>query len=377
MPYWRLSGFYFFYFAALGALVPYWGLYLKSIGFSAPQIGNLVALLMVSRIIAPNIWGWIADHKGQRLAVVRWAAFFAAFSFAGVFVSNDFWWLVLVVMTFSFFWNASLPQVEAATMTHLEGSSGGYSRVRLWGSVGFIVSVVALGYLFDVVDTWWLLPVMLLLLAGAWLYSLVIPESQVQVHDGHLEPLFKVLMRPEVFAFLFACMLMQASHGPYYTFYSIYMEENGYSKGFIGWMWALGVISEIGVFILMHRLRKHFSLRLVLGISFAIAAIRWLMIGYFPQNIIILLIAQVMHAATFGAYHAAAVEMVHNFFRGRHQIRGQAIYGSVSFGIGGALGGFYSGITWNSLGPQWTFVIATGLALAATVITTIFVKSKI
>ncbi len=82
-----------------------------------------------------------------------------------------------------------------------------------------------------------------------------------------------------------------------------------------------------------------------------------------------------MHAATFGSYHAAAVEMVHKFFRGRHQIRGQAIYGSVSFGIGGALGGFYSGITWNALGPQWTFFIATGLALLAAVITVSWVRS--
>ncbi|MDH5632918.1 MAG: MFS transporter [Gammaproteobacteria bacterium] len=376
MPYWRLSGFYFFYFAALGALVPYWGLYLKSIGFSAIQIGNLVALLMVSRIVAPNIWGWIADHRGQRLAVVRWAAFFAAVAFAGVFISSQFWWLALVMMTFSFFWNASLPQVEAATMTHLDGSSGAYSRVRLWGSVGFIVSVVALGYLFDYVDTWWLLPVMLLLLTGVWLYSMVIPESQVSVSDDHLEPLAKVLMRREVFAFLFACLLMQASHGPYYTFYSIYMTDNGLSKGAVGWLWALGVISEIGVFILMHHLRRHFSLRLVLGISFALAAVRWIIIGYFPQNMTLILIAQLMHAATFGAYHAAAVEMVHNFFRGKHQIRGQAIYGSISFGIGGALGGFYSGITWNTLGSQWTFTIASGLALAAALVTVLWVRSR-
>ncbi|GMR21445.1 MAG: MFS transporter [Gammaproteobacteria bacterium] len=368
MPYWRLSGFYFFYFAALGALVPYWGLYLKSIGFSALQIGNLMALLMVSRIIAPNIWGWIADHRGQRLAVVRWAAFFSALAFAGVFLSTHFWWLVLVIMTFSFFWNASLPQVEAATMSHYSGSGGDYARVRLWGSVGFIVAVVGLGYLFDVATLWWLLPVMLILLIGIWLYSLVIPESAVKLEETELQPLLKVIMRPEVFAFLLASLLMQASHGPYYTFYTIYMEDNGYSRGVIGWLWALGVLCEIGVFIVLHRMRRHFSLRAMLMLSFGLAALRWLIIGYFPRNLSLIIVAQILHAATFGAYHATAIEMVHNFFTGRHQIRGQAIYGSISFGIGGALGGFYSGITWKALGPDVTFVIASLLASAAFII---------
>lgn len=368
MPYWRLSGFYFFYFAALGALVPYWGLYLKSIGFTPVQIGNLIALLMVSRIIAPNIWGWIADHRGQRLAVVRWAAFFSAFAYAGVFLGNNFWWLALVMMTFSFFWNASLPQVEAATMSHTAGSGTAYARVRLWGSVGFIVAVVGLGYLFDVADTWWLLPAMLILLTGVWLYSLAIPESEMKIEDEALQPLLKVVLRPEVFAFLFACFLMQASHGPYYTFYTIYMEDNGYSKGLIGWLWALGVLCEIAVFVVLHHMRRHVSLRGLLLLSFAIAAVRWLLIAWFPQNMVLVVIAQVMHAATFGAYHATAIEMVHRFFTGRHQIRGQAIYGSISFGIGGALGGFYSGMTWTALGPNITFVIAAGLAAAALVV---------
>ncbi|NNF97645.1 MAG: MFS transporter, partial [Halobacteria archaeon] len=62
MPYWRLSGFYFFYFASLGALLPYWGLYLKSQGYDITAIGDLMAIIMATKIISPNIWGWIADH---------------------------------------------------------------------------------------------------------------------------------------------------------------------------------------------------------------------------------------------------------------------------------------------------------------------------
>ncbi|MDH5649629.1 MAG: MFS transporter [Gammaproteobacteria bacterium] len=375
MPYWRLSGFYFFYFATLGALVPYWGLYLQSLGFGAVQIGNLVALLMVSRIVAPNIWGWLADHRGQRMAVVRWAAFLSVLAYVGVFLGTGFWWLAVVMMVFSFFWNASLPQLEAATMNHL-AEKGAYGRVRLWGSIGFIISVVGLGYLLDYVATWWLLPILLLLLIGIWLYSLLIPEAELRDYSEHLEPLVQVLLRPEVFAFLFVCLLMQASHGPYYTFYSIYLDAYGYSKGIIGILWAIGVICEIAVFLLMHRLQKRVSLRNVLIASLCLAAIRWKLIGVFPHELSILILAQVLHAATFGAYHATAIEMVHGFFKGRHQIRGQAIYGSISFGVGGALGSFYSGMTWNTLGPDNTFIIASALAVAALIVTLLWIKPR-
>ena len=376
MPYWRLSGFYFFYFATLGALVPYWGLYLRSIGFNPVEIGNLIALLMISRIVAPNIWGWLADHRGQRMGVVRWAAFLSAAAFAGTFFARDFWWMALVMIVFSFFWNASLPQLEAATMNHFGGRASAYARVRLWGSIGFIGAVTGLGLVLDRADTDWLLPALLLLLLGIWLFSLSIPESEAGAAGEHLSPLFKVLLRPQVAAFLLVCLLMQASHGPYYTFYSIYLADHGYSKGLIGGLWALGVICEIGVFLLMHRMQRYAGLRSVMLISFALAALRWLMIGYFPEWLSLLVLAQVLHAFTFGAYHATAIELVHRFFTGRHQIRGQAIYGSISFGVGGALGSFYSGQTWTTWGPEATYTIAAVLALVAFAVTGLWIRTK-
>lgn len=377
MPYWRLSGFYFFYFATLGAWLPYWGLYLQSIGFTALDIGNLFALLMISRIVAPNIWGWLADHRNQRMSVVRWAAFLSLFIFVGVFFTKDFWGLAATMLLFSFFWSATLPQLEALTLNHMGGKASAYSRVRLWGSVGFILSVIGLGYLFDFAEIWWLLPALAALLAGIWLYSLSIPEAEVNQAQPHLEPFIKVLMRPEVFVFLFVCFLMQASHGPYYTFYSIYLNEHGYSKSAIGFLWALGVFCEIGIFMWMHRLQKFISLKAVMLLSFSLATVRWLLIGWFPDSLSILIAAQVLHAVTFGAYHATAVEIVHGFFVGRHQTRGQAIYGSISFGLGGALGSFYAGLTWNQWGPSSVYTIAAVLAAIALICTAIWIKPRV
>ncbi len=376
MPYWRLSGFYFFYFATLGALVPYWGLYLKSIGFAPVDIGVLMALLMLSRIVAPLIWAWIADHNTQRMRVVRIAALITVIAFSGVFFGTGFWWLAGVMVVFSFFWNASLPLLEVITMNHSGGHAGAYGRVRLWGSLGFIASVLALGPVIDVHGPWWVLPSLLTLMGGIWLSSQLLPESDVQAPTLHAGRLRDVLRRPEVAAFLLACFLMQASHGPYYTFYSIYLEANGYSKTLIGVLWAFAVVCEIGVFLVMRRLLRYLALRIVLLLSFALAALRWLLIGHYPESLSVLIIAQVLHAATFGSFHASAIQMVYRFFTGRHQHRGQAIYGSASFGLGGAVGSFYSGHTWATLGPTISFDIAALLAGLAFVVALLLLRER-
>jgi len=376
MPYWRLSGFYFFYFATLGALVPYWGLYLQSIGFTPVDIGVLMALLMLSRIVAPVIWAWIADHHAQRMRVVRIAALITVIAFSGVFFGTGFWWLAAVMMVFSFFWNASLPLLEVITMNHSGGHAGVYGRVRLWGSLGFIASVLALGPVIDVYGPWWVLPSLMTLMGGIWLYSQLLPESEVQAPTLHAGRLRDVLRRPEVVAFLLACFLMQASHGPYYTFYSIYLEGHGYSKSLIGVLWAFAVVCEIGVFLVMRRLLQYVALRVVLLMSFALAALRWLLIGHYPESLSVLIIAQVLHAATFGSFHASAIQMVYRFFTGRHQHRGQAIYGSASFGLGGAVGSFYSGHTWATLGPTISFDIAAVLAGLAFVVALFLLRER-
>ena len=365
MPYWRLAGFYFFYFSVLGALVPYWGLYLKSIGFTPVDIGTLMAVLMLSRIVAPNVWAYIADHRDDRMRVVRVASFLTVLLFAGVFAGTSFWWLALVMLVFSFFWHASLPLIEVQVMHHTRHKPGAYGRVRLWGSLGFIASVAALGPVLDAAGPWWILPALIALMAGIWFYSLTLPESEMAGHMQHAGPFMKVVLRPEIMAFLLACLLMQVSHGPYYTFYSIYLEDHGYTKTVIGLLWAYAVVCEIGVFLIMPRLLARVSVRTVLMVSFALAAARWLMIGAFPDSLAWLILAQTLHAASFGTFHAAGMQMVYKFFVGKHQHRGQAVYSTVAFGVGGAVGSYYSGHTWATLGPGPTFAIAAASAVLA------------
>lgn len=369
MLYWRLSGFYFFYFAVLGALIPYWGLYLQFLGFSAVQIGELVAIIMATKIIAPNVWAWIADHSGRRIAIVRTACLFATLAFAGVFFGHGYWWLALVMSLFSFFWNAALPQFEATTLNHLGEETCRYSSIRLWGSIGFIVAVAVLGRVFERTGMALLPWVLVVLFAGIWLSSLLVPESAATRQKPEHEPLRRVLTRPAVVSLLLVCFLIQASHGPYYTFYSLYLADHSYAETTIGGLWALGVIAEIGVFLRMHTWLPRFGARWLLLVATVFTAVRWLLIALFVDQFWIIVFAQTLHAASFGVYHAVAIHLIHRLFTGRHQGKGQALYSSLSFGAGGAIGSFAAGYLWEGLGAQWMFFTAAIVAALAGAVT--------
>ena len=363
LPYWRLSGFYFFHFAFIGAFAPYWSLYLKSLSFSAFQIGLLMSLLHITRIFAPTAWGWLADHTGKRMLIVQLAAITGLVSYCGVFLGESFYWMFAVMSLMSFFWSASLPLIEATTLSHLGESTARYGSIRSWGSIGFVLAVIGVGYILDTTEIFSLLWIVLGFKLGILIFSWRIPEAEIIFHPSDNLSVQQIFKKPGVLAFFFACLLMAFAHGPYYTFYSIYLVEHGYSKGVIGWLWAVGVICEIGIFFLIPRVLNRFTLKQVLAFSFSCAIARFLLIGWGVEWSIMILLAQILHAATYGAHHVAAMMTVHHFFRGRHQAKGQAFYTSFTFGVGGALGGVFSGYTWEWLGPGLTFSISSAAAL--------------
>jgi len=373
--YWRLSSFYFFYFASIGALIPYWGLYLKSEGYSAQQIAFVFAVIMGTKVIAPNIWGWIADRMGQRMRIIRIASFLSVLTFLGVFISLDYSWLLFVMMVFSFFWNANLPQFEAVTLSHLGKDTHRYSAIRLWGSWGFVLLVIVLGVVFETYGVAHFPLIFSMLLLGIWACSFLVSDKQNVCSKSDNIDLMSVLRQPHVIAFLLICLLLQASHGPYYAFYSIYLEQNQYSRSLIGELWALGVIAEIVIFMVMHKLLPRWGVQRLLAISLLLTGIRWLIIGHYVDSLVMLIIAQCFHAASFGVFHAVAIHLIHQFFPGSVQGRGQALYSSLSFGAGGALGAIYSGYSWDRLGSEMSFNIAALIAFVALGLTVIFMKS--
>ncbi|MBC7781696.1 MAG: MFS transporter [Proteobacteria bacterium] len=353
-----LGVFYFAYFAYVGGFTPYLSLYFDSVGMNAFQIGLLMAAMQATRIFGPMLWAVLADRRGERMRIVRLTSLAGGIALLGLQFDQSFIGMLVVLAVMSFFTSAAMPLAEATTFGHVQGDTGRYARIRLWGSIGFIASVIGIGYFLDVATLrdwlWLIVAIYAVALIAAWR----VPESAAHRASAAQVPARTILARREVAGLLGACFLMATAHGAYYSFFSVHLVGNGYSKSAIGWLWALGVICEVAVFWWMPQLVARLGLYRVLVASFGLAVVRFLLIGWLVHSPLALVLAQTLHAATFGAYHAAAIGIIHRWFHGAHQAKGQALYTALSFGAGGTLGGVASGAAWSVFGPAITFTLA-------------------
>ena len=299
------------------------------------------------------------------MRVVRIAAFAGMSVFAAVLLVHEYWPLLLVLAGFGFFWNAALPQFEATTMNHLGEDKYRYSRIRLWGSVGFIVAVSALAPLLQSQGIGLLPWAILVILLCIWINTLFVQDKPGNTDPIRNISLLKTCLDPSVLALLLAAFLMQASHGPYYTFFSIYLEEYGYSRTTVGQLWSLGVIAEIILFFVAYRLLPRFGTKYLLALAMLLTVLRWWLIAMFADSLPVLLLAQLLHAASYGLFHASAICLIDQYFPGSLQGRGMALYSSISFGLGASLGSLMSGYTWNIVGSSEVYILATGVAALA------------
>jgi len=376
VPYWRLSGFYFCYFATLGAFLPFWSLYLKQVGFAATEIGELTAFLVATKIIAPNYWGWLADKTGRSLRLIRITSLLSVLCFAGFLYRSDYLWFAAVTALFSFFWNATLPQFEAATLFHLQAEPQRYSQIRLWGSIGFIAAVLGIGRFLDQFSIAYLPWIIGSLMLLNWLMALVTPEAQPRLMHSNTGGIWQILTKPELLAFLLVYMLLQVAHGPYYVFYSVYLKQHGYSATETGLLWASGVAAEVLLFMAMRQLLKWLSPRALLLFAVSLSVVRWLLIAEGVDSLALTISAQILHAATFGVTHVVAMQLLFQYFGERHQSKGQALYSSISFGLGGMIGSLYSGYFWDMLGGRLVYIIAALVCCVALLITYIGVARQ-
>ncbi|MEC9083621.1 MAG: MFS transporter [Pseudomonadota bacterium] len=369
--YWRLSNLYFWFFALLGGLLPYWSLYLEGQGYSYLQIATLMATIQLTKIVAPSVWGYIGDRTGHRVRLVRFGAIFGSLFFAGVFLEPGFYGLLLVMLVFTFFWNAILPLYEVITLRVLGKHRDKYGKVRLWGSVGFIGAVALVGGLLELVEIqylpWLLLPVF----AGIAVSAFLVPSERGErkQQSAPVGSLKAIVTHPAVIAFFAMNFLLQVSHGAYYTFFSIHLEQHGYGKLAIGLLWSLGVIAEIGLFLIMHRLSRRFSVRQVVLGALVLTMIRWGLIAELTSVLPVLIFAQLLHAASYGALHAVSVQYIQGFFGKHHHGQGQALYSGLTFGAGGATGAWLSGFLVDGFSTSaafWGGAAAMALAIIVT-----------
>ena len=364
---WAFGSFFFLYFAYVGLVSPYASLFFLDRGFNVIEIAVLMSMLQVTRIVGPFSWGWLSDYLSDRIGIIRFCSCLAAVTFLCIFflqsyISFFIWMFVLHTILSSL-----MPLGESATVHALFKDNSfdkRYGRLRLWGSIGFIAMVLFAGELFqrEGIELYPIVGVVILTFLA--LVTFRLHEPKMERRKMVKGELLVVLFNPDVRWFLLSGFFMIFAHAALYVFYSLYLADLGYDKFQIGLFWAVGVAAEVIFFYFQSKVLSRLDPEVVLQMAFGIGVCRFILIAFFPVTWVLIL-AQLMHAATFGAHHSAATKLLQRWFTGPLQARGQAVMATVSYGLGGTLGGLVAGWLWDATQPRNVFVmsaLACGLA---------------
>ncbi|MDB4021614.1 MFS transporter [Litorivicinus sp.] len=365
----RLGGLYALYFAIVALSIGWFGPFFKSLGLSSQEIGIAIGVLTGSKIIAPYFWGYLGDHLNNRLRVVQCGILGSTVSCALLLTDFDFLELCLVLMCFGLFWNAIIAQFDTITLEYLGDSHHKYSQIRVWGSVGFIVMMLGSGWLFSFRAFDWLPWIMIVGLVLSGFLSLSLPVKRFQARSSQTAPkILDQLNQPVVLLFFTIASLNQFTHGPLNVFFTLYLQDHGYSALIAGQLWSLGVFAEVILFFVLPRWIGRLDLRLLLSGSLMAASLRWFGTAYFVDSLWALALLQLTHALTFGAIHAVSIEFIRRWFPGQLSGRGMALYSGLVFGLGGSLGALSSGYLWDTIGGAASFSLMGVMTLIAAIV---------
>ena len=387
----RLSSSYFFYFAILGLISPYLSVFLDGKGFTSLELGEIFAILTATKIIAPSLWAILADKTGQQLLIIRLGAVLALLSFMLLFWLDNYWAISLCLAFFSLFWTAILPQLEVLTLNSVRRSSKIYARIRLWGSLGFIVLAIFAGQVMTFYQEHDLLSVTndsfnnaFVFMGCAALFLLLLSTISLKSRHVISRKKIEILSIKEKFLefrfiiFFIAGILLQISFGPYYGFFALFLRDLDYPGFAVGLFISLGVLAEIVVFIFASSFFKHFSLKTILIFSLAVTALRWFLVALYADFTWMLAFTQLIHAASFALFHSASMVFISSHFSPCQQSRGQAIYLGGVYGVGGAIGAYLAGALWfDGLGATTTFLTASIAASIAALLMIFLPREKV
>ena len=359
----QIRSIYFLIFAPLGVYVPYLPVYFKSAGLGAGEISILFAILPGLKTLTSPWWGHVVDLTGQRRRFFTLAAWLAVFGSA-VWLASDAFAAALAGMTVYAFARGPLPALAdtaAVELAHSEGHD--YSRMRIWGSIGFIVASVATGYLVERRGLAWVPPILVTANVALAVAALAIgagPRGTSNPAGGRET----AVLAPGLLVLMLSAGLHQAATSPYNTFYGIYLAALGLPVSVIGASWAVAVGAEIVVLLAAGRVIERFGTRPVLAFSMAASALRWLLVSVL-RDPVALIAVQILHAFTFGTFLAAAVTWVGRSVAPQRRATGQTLFGAVTFGLGPLLGTLAAGQAYLRLGGSGMFMAAAAIDTVA------------
>jgi PPP family 3-phenylpropionic acid transporter len=362
---WRFAAFYLAYYAALGAYTPYVGRFVDAHGHGGWVVGGMLVLWYGSRVLGPPLWTLLLGRSRRPGLVFVGGCAATLASFAGFTVTDSALALLSVMAVFGLFYNAVMPQFEAMTLTALGASTQQYGRIRVWGSLGFLLVAGSYGTLLDHFGStafpWLTLPLFAAMLWAGWLHRRdPAPEPGPPMAEaGHL------WKRPGIRRFLLMALLMQAGFGPFYVFFTLHLQAAGHDGTVVGLLWATGVLVEILLFWQAPRLLQRFGAPRLLTACIAVTVLRWIATALWPEVLPLMLLAQASHAFGFALFHACCMRLMAEYFPGRRAAAGQGLLYGFGSGLGGVLGSLLAAAMWVHAGGQAAFLAGAAATLAA------------
>ena len=333
-PFSWLSLFLIAIYFVYGAYVPFWSLWLESKGISAEQIGLLIGLGLGIRFAGNLLIMGRANRATLLIPTCRYLAVLSLLCYLGFYWVDGFWALLALMLLANFIYPTLLPLSEALAARMMLQVKLDYGKVRLWGSAAFIVGSTLVGALVQHYGASWVLHAMilgLLLLTGlSWLP--MTPAPQDAPSSGNKIGFRSLLTDRSFLIFLLVVSLLQGSHAAYYGFSALYWKAHGYAENVIGYLWALGVMAEIGMFALSRRLLKGFSYQQLFFIGGLGCVLRWTLLAN-TTELAWLLVAQLLHAVTFCVSHLGAIRYMTQQLPAEQVIPAQTLYAAFPAGV--------------------------------------------
>lgn len=365
----RYAVFYFCFYAALGAYTPYVARFVDHLGFSGLVAGGMLGLWYASRIVAPPLWSRAVARSARPGAWLLAGCVLASLGFASFALVSNVLGLFAAMLFFGAFYNAVMPQFEAMTLGALSGGTEGYGRLRVWGSVGFLLVAGTYGALLDAwgdaAFVWATLPWFALMVWAAWPFR---HEARIAASVGRERVAMRQLWRrPGTRSLLFLALIVQAGFGAFYVFYTLHLRAHGHDGLAVGVLWMVGVSAEILLFWWAPALIRRHGVHRLMAVCLGLTVVRWVLVALFASSMPLMLIAQSTHALGFALFHACLMQRMAALFPGDEASAGQGLLYGFSSGLGGVVGALLAAVLWEWQGGIAAFLggaLLTALALA-------------
>ncbi len=348
-PAFRMSLFYAAVFTYIGVILPFWPVWLKGQGLDAAEIGYVLAAGMIARAGISPLIASVADRGGRPNRVLVILGWGTVSGYALYFLATGFGQILAVAILTALMFSAMLPLGDAVTMLKVRDGALDYGRVRLWGSISFIVASVGSGYVLAGRPEHYILWMVIAALALTAFSCHLVPRVRTPGTARLLAPLTALFRDRKLVAFLAAASLLQASHGAIYGFGTLHWRAAGHGEALIGALWAEGVIAEICLFAVSGRLVARFGPRGLLALAAGAGIVRWLVLGA-TTALPALIGVQFLHALTFGATHVAALHFIARHVPASHAATAQSLYSATMVGVLMGLNTVASGWLYGAFG---------------------------